>query len=319
MATSSSATPAAISASRSTAVGTGIARSASRSCARSGCRSGSAELLPVEYFHVVFTVPQEIAAIAYQNKAVVYDILFRATAETLRTIAADPKHLGAEIGFIAVLHTWGQTLMHHPHLHCVVPGGGMSPDGQRWVACRPGFFLPVRVLSALFRRLFLTELRQAFDDKASCTSSTRCAALQDTGGLRQVPRARRRRGLGGLRQEAPSAGPSRSSSISAATRIAWRSPTTGCSNSPKARSRSSWKDYRQEFKAQGDAAGRRGVHASLLCCMCCRRACSAFATTGCWRTATARSSWSNAAELLQAPRRSPRSPTTQDYRTGISA
>lgn len=125
-----------------------------------------AELLPVEYFHVVFTVPQQIAAIAYQNKAVVYDILFRATAETLRTIAADPQHLGAEIGVIAVLHTWGQTLMHHPHLHCVVPGGGVSLDGQRWIACRPGFFLPVRVLSALFRRLFLTELQQAFDGKA---------------------------------------------------------------------------------------------------------------------------------------------------------
>jgi hypothetical protein len=123
-----------------------------------------AELLPVEYFHVVFTVPQHIAAIAYQNKTVVYDILFRATAQTLRTIAADPKHLGAEIGFLAVLHTWGQTLMHHPHLHCVVPGGGVSPDGKRWIACRPGFFLPVRVLSALFRRLFLTQLRQAFND-----------------------------------------------------------------------------------------------------------------------------------------------------------
>jgi hypothetical protein len=122
-----------------------------------------AELLPVEYFHVVFTVPQEIAAIAYQNKAVVYDILFHATAETLRTIAADRRHLGAEIGFIAILHTWGQNLLHHPHLHCVVPGGGVTPDGQRWIACRPGFFLPVRVLSRLFRRLFLTQLRQAFD------------------------------------------------------------------------------------------------------------------------------------------------------------
>ena len=121
-----------------------------------------AELLPVEYFHVVFTVPQQIAAIAYQNKAVLYDILFRATAETLRTIAADPKHLGAEIGFIAILHTWGQNLMHHPHLHCVVPGGGISPDGEHWVACRPGFFLPVRVLSRLFRRLFLEQLQQAF-------------------------------------------------------------------------------------------------------------------------------------------------------------
>ncbi len=120
-----------------------------------------AELLAVEYFHVVFTVPQEIAAVAYQNKAVVYDILFRATAQTLRTIAADHKHLGAEIGFIAVLHTWGQNLMHHPHLHCVVPGGGISADGQRWIACRPGFFLPVRALSRLFRRLFLAELGQA--------------------------------------------------------------------------------------------------------------------------------------------------------------
>ena len=122
-----------------------------------------AEILPVEYFHVVFTIPQELAAIAYQNKAVVYDILFRATAETLRTIAADSRHLGAQIGFIAILHTWGQNLMHHPHLHCVVPGGGVSLDGQRWIACRPGFFLPVRVLSRLFRRLFLELLRQAFE------------------------------------------------------------------------------------------------------------------------------------------------------------
>ena len=103
------------------------------------------ELLDCPYFHVVFTLPEEIAAVAYQNKAVVYNLLFAATAETLRTIAADPRHLGAEIGFFAVLHTWGQNLMHHPHLHCVVPGGGLSPDGERWVACRPGFFLPVRV------------------------------------------------------------------------------------------------------------------------------------------------------------------------------
>jgi len=120
-----------------------------------------ADLLPVPYFHVVFTVPQEIAAIAYQNKAVVYDILFQATAETLQTIAADPKHLGADIGFIAILHTWGQNLLHHPHLHCVVPGGGLALDHSRWIACRPGFFLPVRVLSRLFRRLFLERLQRA--------------------------------------------------------------------------------------------------------------------------------------------------------------
>jgi len=123
-----------------------------------------AELLDTQYFHVVFTLPEEIAAIAYQNKKVVYHILFRATSETLRTIAADPKHLGAEIGFFVVLHTWGQNLMFHPHLHCVVPGGGLSPDGSRWIPCRKGFFLPVRVLSRLFRRLFLEVLEKAFDD-----------------------------------------------------------------------------------------------------------------------------------------------------------
>ena len=122
-----------------------------------------AEILDCAYFHVVFTVPDAIATIALQNPAVVYGLLFRATAKTLRTIAADPTHLGAEIGFFAVLHTWGQTLMLHPHLHCVVPGGGLSRDGTRWVACRPGFFLPVRVLSRLFRRLFLHELQAAFD------------------------------------------------------------------------------------------------------------------------------------------------------------
>jgi hypothetical protein len=121
------------------------------------------ELLDCPYFHVVFTLPEEIAAIAYQNKAVVYNLLFAATAETLCTIAADPKHLGAEIGFFAVLHTWGQNMMHHPHLHCVVPGGGISPDGQRWVACRSGFFLPVRVLSRFFRRRFLELLGQSFE------------------------------------------------------------------------------------------------------------------------------------------------------------
>lgn len=123
----------------------------------------TAEILDTEYFHVVFTIPDAGAAIALQNKRVVYDLLFRATAETLRTIAADPTHLGAEIGFFAVLHTWGQTLVHHPHLHCVIPGGGLSPDGTRWMACRRGFFLPVRVLSRLFRRLFMQHLQAAYD------------------------------------------------------------------------------------------------------------------------------------------------------------
>jgi hypothetical protein len=121
-----------------------------------------AELLDAPYFHVVFTVPAEIEVIAFQNQTVVYDIMFRAASETLRTIAGDPKHLGAEIGFLAVLHTWGQNLMHHPHVHCLVPGGGIAPDGKSWIACRPGFFLPVRVLSRMFRGLFLHYLDKAF-------------------------------------------------------------------------------------------------------------------------------------------------------------
>ena len=123
-----------------------------------------AELLDTQYFHVVFTLPEEIAAIAYQNKEVVYGILFRATSETLRTIAADSKHLGAEIGFFAVLHSWGQNLQHHPHLHCVVPRGGLSPDGTRWISCRPRFFLPIRVLSCLFRRLLIELLEKAYEN-----------------------------------------------------------------------------------------------------------------------------------------------------------
>ena len=120
-----------------------------------------AELLPVPYYHLVFTLPAAIADIAWQNKTVVYDLLFKAASETLLTIAADPKHLGARIGITAVLHTWGSTLTHHPHLHVIVPGGGLSLDGTRWVSCRPGFFLPVRVLSTLFRRLMLEKLTEA--------------------------------------------------------------------------------------------------------------------------------------------------------------
>jgi Putative transposase/Transposase zinc-binding domain len=151
-----------------------------------------AELLATQYFHVVLTLPEEIAAIAYQNKAPVYGILFHAAAETLLTIAADPKHLGAEIGFFAVLHTWGQNLLHHPHLHCVVAGGGLSPDGTQWISCRPGFFLPVRVLSRLFRRLFLEHLQTAFDAGELQFFSTlaplreRCAFLRYLAPLRQA-------------------------------------------------------------------------------------------------------------------------------------
>ena len=124
----------------------------------------AAELLPVPYFHLVFTLPAPIADIAYQNKAVIYDLLFKVSAETMLTIAADPKHLGARIGITTVLHTWGSALTHHPHVHMIVPGGGISLDGKKWVSCRPGFFLPVRVLSRLFRRLFLEKLIAAHAD-----------------------------------------------------------------------------------------------------------------------------------------------------------
>jgi len=123
------------------------------------------ELLPVEYFHVVFTIPEQLNQLALANKETVYKILFQTSAETLQTIARDPKHLGAEIGFFSILHTWGQNLLHHPHVHCVVTGGGLSPDRKSWIWCRPGFFLSVRVLSRLFRRLFLDALRHALKQK----------------------------------------------------------------------------------------------------------------------------------------------------------
>ena len=131
------------------------------SAAKQWLAERQAELLPVEYYHVVFTLPGPISDIAYQNKTLLYNLLFKAAAETLLTIAADPKHLGARIGVTMVLHTWGSAMTHHPHVHCIVPGGGLSDDGQQWIACRPGFFLPVRVLSRLFRRLFLDKLSEA--------------------------------------------------------------------------------------------------------------------------------------------------------------
>ena len=143
------------------------------------------EVLPVEYFHVVFTIPHELAGIALQNKKLVYDILFKASAETLCTIARDPTHLGAKIGVLSVLHTWGQTLEHHPHIHCLVPGGGLSRDGTRWIACRPGFFLPVRVLSRLFRGKFLHHLRSAFE-RGDLDFHGQLAALADRAAFRSL-------------------------------------------------------------------------------------------------------------------------------------
>ena len=190
------------------------------------------ELLPAEYFHVVFTIPEPIAQLAFYNKEKVYNILFRAASETLLAIAGDRKHLGAGIGFFAVLHTWGQNLLHHPHLHCVIPGGGLSSDHERWIACRPGFFLPVRVLSRLFRRLFLEALEEAFDI-GGLQFFGELAPYSDAFAFEACwPVCTKPNGW-----STPSrrlAAPNGRWNISAATRIAWPSPISGWSRSKTA-------------------------------------------------------------------------------------
>ena len=194
-----------------------------------------ADLLPVDYFHVIFTLPAEIAPIAYQNKAVVYDLLFRTAAETLLIIGADPKHLGARIGFTAVLHTWGSAMTHHPHLHIIVPGGGISLDGTRWVPCRAGYFLPGRILSRLFRRLFLTGLAEAH-------AAGRLAFFGELEGLRRrqafaahLPRSAGRNGSS-MSSHRPPPGPKRCSPISLATPTVSPSRTAASSASMSAAS-----------------------------------------------------------------------------------
>jgi hypothetical protein len=179
-----------------------------------------ADLLPVPYFHVVFTLPAEISDIAYQNKAVIYDALFKASSETMLTIAADPKHLGAKIGITAVLHTWGSAMTHHPHVHMIVPGGGIRLDGDRWVASKPGFFLPVFVLSRLFRRLMLEKL--AASSHSSAHTRTSPIPLASRRSWR-----RSRPSAGSSTRRSPSPAPSRCSPICRATRIASPSRTAG--------------------------------------------------------------------------------------------
>jgi Transposase zinc-binding domain/Putative transposase len=203
--------------------------------ARTWLAEREADLLSVGYFHVVFSLPSQVADIAFQNKAVVYDLLFHAAAETMLTIAADPKHLGARIGITAVLHTWGSALTHHPHVHMIVPGGGIALDGQRWISSRPAFLLPVRVLGKLFRRLFLTKLIALYD----------AGKLVFFGGLAGRTD---RRAFASSRQLATSAGwsmPSRPSlalkrcsPTSHATCTALPSRTGGCSPATKPASRS---------------------------------------------------------------------------------
>ena len=173
--------------------------------ARTWLAEREADLLPVGYFHVVFTLPAEIASVAFQNKAVVYDLLFKAASETMLTIAADPRHLGARIGITAVLHTWGSALTHHPHVHMVVPGGGIALDGTRWISTRPAFLLPVRVLGKLFRRLFLTRLIQLYDAGKLAFFGSLASLTEQRAFLRHLAPVRKTRWV--VYAKAPFAGP----------------------------------------------------------------------------------------------------------------
>ncbi len=218
--------------------------------ARDWLAAREADLLPVGYFHLVFTLPAEIGAIAYQNKAVVYDLLFRTAAETLLTIAADPKHLGARIGATAVLHSWGSAMTHHPHVHMIVPGGGISLDGTHWVRCRPGFLLPVRVLSRLFRRLFLAGLADAHA-AGRLAFFGELDGLREPDGLRRPSRAAAEGRTGSSTPSRPSPGPRRCSPISPATPTASPSRTAASSASTSAASPSATRTTA--------ATGRRGI------------------------------------------------------------
>ena len=175
------------------------------SAARAWLAEREADLLPVGYFHVVFTLPAEVADIAFHNKALVYDLLFRAASETMLTIAADPRHLGARIGITAVLHTWGSAMTHHPHVHMIVPGGGIAPGGERWISSRPAFLLPVRVLGALFRRLFLTRLMALYDAGRLAFFGSMAHLAERRAFLRHLSPVRKKRWV--VYAKAPFAGP----------------------------------------------------------------------------------------------------------------
>ena len=248
-----------------------------------------AELLPVPYYHVVFTLPAALGALAYQNKARVYGLLLKTAAETLTTIAADPKHLGARIGVIAVLHSWGQTLDHHPHVHCIVPAGGISLDGSRWIACRPGFFLPVRVLSRLFRRLFLDGLaRGAWQGRAR--GLRRSCRAQGARRLQGLPRGPAPAGVGGLRQ-----GPVRRAEAGAGLPRPLHPPGRDLEQPAGGARRRRPGELPLEglpgerpHEAEGHAPARRRVHAPLPAPRAARTGSTASATTGCSPTATGR-------------------------------
>ena len=249
------------------------------------------DLLPVEYYHVVFTLPAPIAAIAYSNKAAIYRLLFDVAADTLTTIAADPKHLGAKIGATLVLHTWGSALTHHPHVHGIVPGGGMSADGERWVACRRGFFLPVRVLSRLFRRRFLEALEKLHRD----------GQLQFFGEHEQLADAGTfSRWLSPLRDcewvvyaKRPFAGPEAVLAyLSRYThRVAILEPAPGFDGRRRCDIPLEGLPRQGAYPEQDDEARLPRSSCAASSCTCCPAASTAFATTGCWPTPSAAPAW----------------------------
>ena len=270
----------------------------------------TAEMLDCEYFHVVYTVPKVIAAIALQNPAVVYGILFRATAETLRTIAADPEHLGAEIGFIAVLHTWDQTLGLHPHLHCVVPGGGLSRDGTHWVACRPGFFMPVRVLvPAVPPPLSPVPRGSLRREAAALRRGTERPARASR--VRRAPRTRAQNRVGRVRQA-----PVRRLATGARLRRSLHAPRCHLRRSTaRSRGRPRPVQVRNSRRNAPPSPRQRSARQSSSggsCCTCCRPASTALATTACSAIATGPRSWPAAGNCSAWHRRArpPRRPTT---------
>src|SRR6516164_4874244 len=262
-----------------------------------------AELLPVPYFHIVFTLPAALTAIAYQNTPKVYGLLFTAAAAVLTAIAADPKHLGASIGVTAVLHTWGQNLQHHPHVHCIVPGGGLSPDGKRWIACKPSFFLPVRVLSRLFRRLFLQGL-EAMHAAGELQLFTDLGALKDADAFRAY--------LAPLRKtewvvyaKKPFAGP-KQVLASRAIRIASRSPTAACSISTRPTSVSAGRTIgRAVLTRAKSCASTSASSCGVSCSTCCRAAFIAFDIMASSPTATGPTSSRSVDVCSMCPQRRP--------------
>ena len=258
------------------------------------------DLLPVEYFHVVFTLPKEITGLAMQNKRAVYTILFQASAETLREVAADPKHLGCKIGLLSVLHTWGQNLQLHPHVHCVVPGGGLSPDGRRWVPCRPGFLLPVRVLSKVYRGKFLQALKRVYAEGKLKLEGQLEHLMNPEAFKAHVEPLYGRNWV--VYSKRPFGGPTQVLKYLSRYTHQWPSRTVGWSESKTVESRSSGKTMRTAV----DGGSSRSVPSSSFDAFfstSCRRDSSESDTMASLRTAAGGRRSSSAASSLQSGRR----------------